>query len=127
MTDPSPRPEQAPLDARSLALTLARAAEEFKGNQIRVLDVGSLIFITDFFVLVTTQSSRQTRGLAEELNQEAKALCGHKGILEGDSSSSWLLMDFGNVVVHLLTEEAREFYDLDRLWADAPEVEVAAA
>jgi len=93
-----------------------------KGEEIRILDVSELLFITDYFVLVTALSSRQTRSIAEALNRAAKRSGHPKGRVEGDLRSSWLLLDFGNVVVHVLTDEAREFYDLDNLWADAPEI-----
>ncbi len=105
--------------ARELALQLAHAAEELKGEEVRVLEVADLLFIVDYFVIVTTQTPRQTRGMAEALNAVAKERKLSKGRLEGDHRSSWMLLDFGNVVVHVLTQEAREFYDLDELWADA--------
>ena len=104
--------------ARELALQLAHAAEELKGEEVRVIEVADLLFITDYFVIVTTQTPRQTRGMAETLNAVAKERELSKGRVEGDHRSSWLLIDFGEVVVHVLTEEAREFYDLDELWVD---------
>jgi ribosome-associated protein len=109
-------------EARELALQLAHAAVELKGEEVRVLQVADLLFITDYFVIVTTQTPRQTRGMAEALNVVAKERGLAKGRLEGDHRSAWMLIDFGNVVVHVLTEEAREFYDLDTLWADAEEL-----
>lgn len=103
-------------------MLLAREATERRGESIRVLDVGDLLFITDYFLLVTTQTARQTRGLADALNLAAKDGGYEKGRTEGQSNSPWLLLDFGTVVVHILTGEAREFYGLDELWADAEEV-----
>lgn len=91
---------------------------------MRILQVTELLYITDFFVIVTTQTPRQTRGMAEALSQLAKERGEGKGRIEGDYRSSWLLIDFGAVVVHLLTREAREFYDLDALWIEAAAVEV---
>jgi len=119
--------ESSPDRARTLAHALACAAEDGKGEGIRILDVANLLFITDYFVIVTTMAARQTRGLAENLRDTGKELGFGRGSLEGDHNSSWLLVDFDSVVVHVLTEEAREFYDLDLLWAEAPEVEVEAA
>lgn len=112
--------------SRALAELLAREAAALKGDAIRILDVSELLYITDYFVLVTSQSARQTRALAEALRAAAKVSTGGKGSEEGGSKSPWVLCDFDTVVVHVLTPEAREFYDLDGLWADAEEVEFAA-
>lgn len=109
--------------ARALAEKLAHEAFLSKAEGIRILDVSEFLFITDFFLIVTTQSVRQTKALAESLKTVAKEETGSKGHDEGTASSSWMLCDFDTVVVHILTEEAREFYDLDGLWADAEEVE----
>ncbi|MGB0684560.1 MAG: ribosome silencing factor [Planctomycetota bacterium] len=109
--------------ARALATRLAHEAVDLKGSEIRILDVADLLYITDYFVIVTTHSQRQTRAMADALKLAAKEILGSKGQSEGDAQSSWMLCDFGAVVVHILTEEAREFYGLDDLWADAEEVE----
>ena len=121
MTEEKSRPE-----ALALAQHLANEALELKGEDVRILDVSGLLYITDYFVLVTTQSARQTRALAEALRAAAKADTGAKGITEGTAQSAWLLCDFDTVVVHILTAEAREFYALDDLWADAEQVFPAA-
>ncbi len=110
---------------RELAEKLAAEAVALKAEDVVVLEVTELLYLTDYFVIATTQSSRQTRALAESLNQVTKDLEGHKGRLEGSPQSNWLLMDCGDVVVHLLTAEAREFYGLDDLWADAPQLELS--
>lgn len=109
--------------ARALATKLAHEAVGLKGTDIRILDVADLLYITDYFVIVTTHSQRQTRAMADALKVVAKSVMGSKGQAEGDAHSSWVLCDFGAVVVQILTEDAREFYGLDELWADAEEVE----
>jgi len=110
---------------RELAERLAHEAVAFKAEDVVALEVSDLFYLTDYFVIATTQSSRQTRALADALNLIAKEYEGHKGRIEGSSQSNWVLMDLGDVVVHLLTVEAREFYALDELWADAPRLEFA--
>ena len=112
--------------AHALAERLAEEAIALKGEDVRILDVSELLYITDFFVIVTSASARQTRALAESMRQIAKEAAGDKGASEGTARSSWLLCDFDMVVVHILTEEAREFYALDELWADAEQVFPAA-
>jgi len=110
--------------SRALALLLAREAVDLKAEEVRILEVRDLLFITDYFVLATTGSARQTRALAEALNQALRQAGRPKGTLEGSHRSPWLLMDCGSVVVHILTAEAREFYGLDEHWADAPEIDL---
>ncbi len=109
-------------EARALAERLAHEADLLKGENIRILDVGEFLFLTDYFVLVTTQSMRQTKSMAEALKMAAKEMTGSKGVAEGTAHSSWMLCDFDEVIVHILTEEAREFYGMDDLWADAEEI-----
>ncbi len=116
----NPQPDPAAL---RLARTLAGAALEKKAGEVRVLHLGSLSSITDFFVLVTTGSPRQTRGLTTALNLAAKSLGRPHGAMDGDPRSPWVVLDFGEVMVHIQSEEARRFYALDQLWADAPEVD----
>ena len=94
-----------------------------KGENIRILNVGEFLYLTDYFLIITTQSVRQTKALAESLKMIAKQDTGSKGHDEGAATSNWMLVDFDDVVVHILTEESRDFYDLDGLWADAEELE----
>jgi ribosome-associated protein len=121
------KPTNTKDNARALALQLAHEAFRLKGEDIRALDVSDFLFITDYFVIVTAQSMRQTKALADALQETAKEMTGSKGVVEGKASSSWLLADFGSVVVHVLTEESREFYDLDVLWDDADEIELPSS
>ncbi len=111
--------------SQELAFGLALEAHDLKAEDVCVLGVQELLYVVDYFVLATTQSARQTKALADSLNELAKKSVGSKGKLEGTQRSSWLLIDLGNVVVHILTEEAREFYALDELWADADRYEMA--
>ena len=117
--------DPATWSSQELAFALALAADELKAEDVCVLGVQELLYVTDYFVLATTQSSRQTKALADALNETAKKALGHKGRVEGTQRSAWLLIDLGNVVVHILTEEAREFYSLDELWADADRYEIS--
>ncbi|MFQ5749652.1 MAG: ribosome silencing factor [Planctomycetota bacterium] len=120
----NPRPDPGAL---RLARTLARAALEKKAGEVRILHLGALSSITDFFVLATTGSPRQTRGLASALNLATRSLGRPNGAMDGDPRSSWVVLDFGEVMVHIQTEEARKFYALDQLWADAPEIDLEDA
>ncbi|MFI5053558.1 MAG: ribosome silencing factor, partial [Acidimicrobiia bacterium] len=89
-----------------------------------VLDVGDIISITDAFVLVSATNTRLVRTIVEEI-ELALELSDDEGprSTEGLSDASWVLLDFGDVIVHVFLEETRAYYDLERLWADAPTVE----
>jgi ribosome-associated protein len=113
-----------PPDARDRALTAARAASAKKGDDIVILDVGPIIAIIESFVLVSAANTRQVRTIVDEVELAMRELDGSRPIgLEGKDDASWVLLDYGDVVVHVFLTETRAFYDLDRLWADAPRLE----
>ena len=108
------------IDSKTLAVTCARVAEEKKGRDVVVREVGGILRIADYFVIVTGGSRRQLRSIAEEIDRRVRDEEGSRGRIEGLTSEWWVLLDLGPVVVHVFSEEARRHYDLDLLWADAP-------
>jgi ribosome-associated protein len=113
--------------SKSLALDAANAAENKKATNVVILDVGDLVGITEFFVLVSTGNPRQLDTVSDEVHAVLKT--GGRAPLrrEGATLDGWMVLDYGDVVVHVFTETQRDYYDLERLWADAPRVEVGAA
>ena len=110
-------------DSRAVAVAAARAASDKQASRIVVLDVREPIVITDFFVICTASSPRQIRSLLDEIERVTREL-GVKPIRrEGEGEAGWWLLDYFDVVVHVFAEEEREYYDLERLWRDAPEVD----
>jgi ribosome-associated protein len=105
-----------------IAILCARFAEERKGRDIKVLEVGEILPITEFFVLVTGTSPRHVRALTEEMTKKFKEKKLGVPTVEGSEIGWWVLLDAGGVVVHVFEEKAREFYELDSLWADARSV-----
>ena len=106
--------------AEALAATSAHLADGKKGEDIVVLAIKKLSSITDYFVIVTARNERQLKAIREELCEKMTELGAHLFGIEGDASSQWILIDFGDVVVHLFTSETRALYDLEMLWGDAP-------
>ncbi len=92
-----------------------------------MLDLGDLLAITDFFVLASTSNERQLGTVADEIGARLKAQGRVPLRREGEARTGWLLLDYGEIVVHVFTSEQRAFYSLERLWADAPTVTVDAA
>lgn len=107
-------------------IAAAKAADDKKAADIVVLKVASLLNITDAFVIASASNSRQVKTIAEEIEQRIKEIGGPAPLrIEGLADASWILMDYGDFVVHIFLEETREFYDLERLWSDAPRIDWA--
>lgn len=110
------------LNGSEIADIGAKAALERKANNIVVLDVRGLSSVTDFFIICSGNSDTHAEGIAgliEEKLDEHDVKLWHR---EGGRKASWILLDYIDAIVHIFTENAREFYDLERLWGDAPKV-----
>jgi len=106
------------------ACQAARIADDYRSRDVVVLDLTAITPIVDYFVVATGTSRRQMRAVADEISRVFKEDGDTRLGIEGyDNSSSWILIDFGDIVVHLQDAEARTLYDLDRLWADAARVD----
>lgn len=106
-------------DSRSRAREAARAAEDKQGRDTVGLDVGEVLAIVDWFVITSAGNPRQVRAIAEEVEAKLKASSGEGPLrVEGMDDASWVLLDFGDVVVHVFLDEVRAFYELERLWGD---------
>jgi ribosome-associated protein len=101
-----------------------RAADEKKAQDMVVLRLSAITEFTDYFVICTGNSSRQTQAIADEIVERLKTSGVRPLNTEGYKNAEWILIDFGAFVVHIFTEESRRFYDLERLWRDAERVEV---
>ncbi len=109
-------------DSRGLARLAAQAAASKQGRDAVILDVRELIAITDYFVIASGGSDRQVSTIADEIERQLKPKVGKPVRREGESGGGWLLLDYVDFVVHVFSEEARDFYRLENLWRDAPVV-----
>jgi len=107
-------------DPGQLASLAARAASSKQGEAIVVLDVRDLITITDYFVIVSGTSDRQVKTIAEEVVKTLKEQGTRPVRREGEPAAGWMLLDFVDFVVHVFSQEQRDYYRLDNLWTDAP-------
>lgn len=108
------------MQAEELKDIVIDALENLKAKDISVLDVTDRTSVTDFMVLASGTSGRHLRSLAESVVKEMKDRGIREAKVEGGDSSDWILVDLGDVVVHVMMPATREFYDLERLWRDAP-------
>jgi ribosome-associated protein len=112
------------VSADELAVAAARAADAKSGRDIVVLAVGDVLAITDYFVIAHGGSDRQVKAIADEVEARLGESFGVKPRrVEGLDTLTWVLMDYGPIVVHVFDEETRRFYDLERLWKDAGRVD----
>jgi ribosome-associated protein len=109
---------------RTWAALAARAAEDKKATSTVVLEVGPILAITDAFVITSGNNVRLVRTIAEEVERQVKAGGGPSPLrIEGLDDARWVLLDYGDFVVHVFLDEVRDYYDLERLWSDAPRLD----
>jgi ribosome-associated protein len=111
-------------DAETVAIVAARAADDKQGSNILVLNVGDVLAITEMFVVVSASNSRQLRTIANEVTAKIREESDRPLLRsEGMSEQQWVLLDYGDVVVHIFSEDIREFYEIERLYQDVPVVD----
>ena len=116
-----------PPQGLELALAAARTAAENRGRDVVVLDMRELTAIFDYFVIATGTSRRQLHAISEEIDRVFQEELGDRRLgIEGYAESRWIVLDYGNVVIHLFDDEARSYYDLENLWAEAQRVDLTA-
>jgi ribosome-associated protein len=102
-----------------------RAAESKKAVDIRVLDLTAITAFADYFVICTGANSRQVQAIGDEVNLQVKKQSGELPLsVEGYTQAEWLLADYGDLLVHVFSPKARQYYDLERLWRSAKIVEI---
>lgn len=107
-----------------IARLVSRAALDKKAENLVILDVRKISSFTDYFVIMSGRSTRHVQGLAEAVDSELRSKRLKEGSTEGLQEGHWVLLDYGDVVVHVFYTDEREFYDLEGLWHDAPRVTV---
>jgi len=105
-------------------LEAVRAAEEKQARNIRVLDLKEVTSFADYFVILSGANTRQIQAISDEIHQRLKKLGETPSSVEGYENAEWVLMDYGDYLVHIFSEKARLYYDLERLWRDAKTVEL---
>jgi ribosome-associated protein len=123
ITETTATAERAAERSLQLALAAARAAEDNRGENIVVLDMRGITPVFDYFVIVTGNSRRQLHAISEEIDHSLEGELGdHRLGIEGYNESRWILLDYGNVVIHLFDAETRDYYALEDFWSSAPQV-----
>jgi len=105
-------------ESQNLMQSISRAAEEMKARDIVVLDVRGQTIVADFFIVCAGTSNTHIQSIAEGVQDRLRPT-GHRAKAEGGADSFWVILDYSDVILHVFDEGTREFYDLERLWADA--------
>lgn len=106
------------------ALACARAAIDKKAEHVKILNLSGLSGFTDYFVICSGMSDRQVQAIADSIEFQVGAAGSEVLSIEGYGDGRWVLMDCGDVVIHIFLDALREYYDLEALWADAPRVKI---
>lgn len=114
--------KESSLDGNELARTIVQIAADKKAEDIIMLDIRGLSIIADYFVICTGTSDRQVRAIAKDIDEQL----GKRGLnaihVEGMADAHWVLLDYGSVIVHVFDPATRDYYRLEKLWAEAPRV-----
>lgn len=113
------------MNPKEIALKAAKALDDKKGQDIRVLETGGLTTLADYFVICSAASTTQIKALADWCEKTLKDAGETPHHIEGHRGGTWVLLDFSSVVIHIFNDEARKFYDLERLWNDAQPVDLS--
>lgn len=112
------------LSSKTLAKHIARSASELKALDITVLDLSKLSSFTDFFVVCSGMSNRHIQSIADRILMDRKKEGYFSFGVEGYDEGEWVLIDYGNVVAHIFYPDARKFYNIEKLWGDAPRINI---
>ncbi|MDR3551808.1 MAG: ribosome silencing factor [Clostridia bacterium] len=103
----------------------AKILDAKKAEDIRAIDIDGISIIADYFLIASGGSSTQVKALAEELEQKLAELGVEPRRIEGTQSASWIIIDYGDVIIHIFYRETRQFFNLERLWADGKPIDSA--
>jgi len=112
------------MTAVDLAVVAARTADDKQGRNIVILDVGDVLAITEYFVVVDAPNRRLVKTIVDEVEESVRSCSGRSPIrVEGVNEQQWVLIDYGDVVVHVFLDEVRRFYEIERLYRDVATVD----
>lgn len=110
------------MTAKEITVTAFKALEDKKGEEITVIDISEISVMADYFIIVGGSNKNQVQALADNVSDELEKLDVHPKHIEGYSSANWILLDYGDVIIHVFNQEDRLFYDLERIWKDGKNI-----
>lgn len=113
------------MESKELMESIVQILDSKKADDIRAIRIGDLTIIADYFVIAAGTSNTQVKMLADEVEYQLSQKGIHPHAMEGYRSENWIVLDYSDVVVHVFLRETREFYNLERLWADGEQVDIS--
>ena len=113
-------------DSAKMALLAAEALEEKKGNEVKIIGIEKVSTIADYFIIAGGANRNQIQAMMDEVEERLGRAGYEPRHVEGRNTSGWILMDYGDIVIHIFDEENRLFYDLERIWRDGESISVEA-
>lgn len=111
--------------SREMAKTACHALEEKKAEDIRVIDISEISPLADYFVIASGSNANQLQAMVDAVDEELEKTGHHAAQIEGNRSSTWILMDYSDIIVHVFSKEDRLFYDLERMWTDGKKIDIS--
>ena len=105
-------------NSKKMLKLIYNALSDKKGEDIKIIDISQISILADYFIIVNGNNSSQLTAMVDEVEEVLAKNGYHDGKIEGIRSTEWILMDYGNVVIHIFSKEARDFYDIERIWRD---------
>jgi ribosome-associated protein len=106
------------------AIFIAQAAKDKKAEDVLVLEVEDLTSLADFFIFASGESERQVRGLAAFIEKSMATRYQTNPVVEGKETANWILLDYGDIIIHIFRSDIRQYYALEKMWADAPQIPI---
>lgn len=106
------------------AIFISQAAKDKKAEEVLVLEVEDLTSLADFFIFASGESERQVRGLASFIEKSMATRYQTNPVIEGKETANWILLDYGDIIVHIFRSDIRQYYALEKMWADAPQIPI---
>lgn len=110
-------------DAKKMALMAVDALEDKKANDISIIDIEKISTLADYFIIASGTNRNQVQAMCDEVDEKLGKAGFEPKHIEGYNSANWILLDYGDIVIHLFDEENRLFYDLERIWRDGIKIE----
>ena len=110
--------------SKELVKIAVKALDDKKGEDIKIIDISNVSVLADYFIIATGTNTNQLQSMVDAVDEKLTEAGHHAKQIEGNRSSSWILMDYGDIIVHLFSKEDRLFYNLERIWTDGKKIEV---
>ncbi len=112
-------------ESKNMTKLAVKALQDRKAGDIRVIDIRSVSVIADYFLIASGSNPRQIKALSDSVEETLGRAGYEPRQIEGYNSASWILMDYGDIIIHIFSEESRIFYDLERIWRDGKDIDVS--